>query len=78
MIQAMTQTQLPYIRNISFRELIEKKFDRSTQHDSHEFIRYYLSTLQDEINPKQAERKQERAKTTGNGQGGLASYCEYL
>lgn len=32
-------------------ELLEGRFTRSQQHDCHEFMRYYLEMLQDELNP---------------------------
>ena len=41
---------------------METSFSRSTQHDCQEFIRFYISRLQDELNPRIKSEKQNPTK----------------
>lgn len=58
-------------------ELLEKRFVKTQQHDCHEFLRYYLEMLQDELNPAD-QRKPKTSKPNAKPPNSEEAFAMYI
>ena len=50
LIKMVQNTKKKYLNVIFIRELCKEAFDKSLIHDSHEFFKFFLLSIQDELN----------------------------
>lgn len=60
------EEEFDHLKPSFFHSLIEKRFSPHLQHDSHEFLMFLLSQLQDELNPGPQSEVNKRFSMTSS------------